>query len=159
VPIFDRQCPACGTVRLNVLEASDPIPVRLCDQCGEPMARAWLGKSSTVIGDECDFISRNGEKEPVRFRSRSEHRRWLKAHGYRIKDDHVGAQGSDKNKHTQRWAAMDPQTLANATALVTRASTAPATGHGDEGALGLTSNEAILHYLRDRSRIERGDLF
>ena len=111
-----------------------------------------------MIGDECDFVSRNGEKKPIRFRSKLEHRRWLKEHGYRIKDDHVGAQGSDKNKFTQRWAAMDPQTMKNAMELVARAALEPARGSGDEGALGLTSNEGIVRYLEHRTRIERGEI-
>lgn len=155
---FDRKCPACGTITIDSLEPSD-APVILCSQCGEPTERAWIAKAATVIGDECDFTSRNGEREPRRFRSKLEHRRWLKEKGYRINDAHVGTQDGDTSKHTTRWAAMDQQTLQNAIDLVTRAASAPATTPRDDGPHGISSNEGIIRYLDERSRVERGEFF
>jgi hypothetical protein len=40
-----------------------------------------------VVGDETDFVSHHGEKFPVRFRSKADHRRWLKSKGLRVQDD------------------------------------------------------------------------
>jgi len=54
------------------------------------MYRAWVTKPPNVVGDEIDLVSHNGEKHPMRFRSRADHRRWLKEKGYRIKDDASG---------------------------------------------------------------------
>ena len=95
------------------------MPLVACPECGAPTARAWLSKASNVIGDEIDLIQTNGLRHPRRFTSRLEHQRWLKENGYRIKDTHVGEQGSDKSKYTQSAAIMDPQTLENARYLVT----------------------------------------
>jgi hypothetical protein len=40
---------------------------------------------------------------PITFYSKSDKRRYLKEHGIREKVRHVGEQGSDKSRHTQRW--------------------------------------------------------
>lgn len=95
------------------------MPLVACPECGAPTARAWLTKASNVIGDEIDITQVNGLRHPRRFRSRLEHQRWLKENGFRVKDTHVGDQGSDKSKFTQSAAIMDPQTLENARYLVT----------------------------------------
>jgi hypothetical protein len=77
---------------------------------------------SMIIGDECDFTQVNGLKAPRRFRSKQEHKRWLKANGYEIVDTHVGLQGSDKSPHTTNWASTyDPYTAENAKILIERA--------------------------------------
>lgn len=157
MPFFDRRCESCGTEVYDVLEPSN-APVVLCGECGEPTVRAWLTKPAYVIGDEMDHTQINGLKHPRRFTSKQEHARWMKANGFRIKDDHVGSQGSDKNKFTQRWAGMDPQTLKNAQDLVARAASAPATSSEEDGPRGITSNDGIMRYLQDRSRNERGDV-
>lgn len=153
---FDRKCPSCGTITIDSLEPSD-APVILCLQCGEPTERAWIAKAATVIGDECDFTSRNGEREPIRFRSKLEHRRWLKEKGYRINDAHVGTQDGDTSKHSSRWAAMDAQTLQNAIDLVTRAASAPAAPSTPDGPQGITSDEGVIRYLGVQARIARGE--
>lgn len=140
---------------MNLWERPDDR--RLCDDCGEPTERAWF-KSANVIGDEMHHLQINGTKTPILFTSKLEHKRWLKQNGYRINDGHVGEQGSDKNKHTTRLATMDPQTLANAKALIDRTAALPAKGAGGEE-LGLTSNEGVVQYLSHRSRIERGEFF
>jgi len=85
-PVFDRICLACGWVAVDQLE---PItcPNPPCPDCGAMTARAWLTKPPNVVPDSTDFVSHNGEKHPVRFRSKADHRRWLKEKGLRVKDD------------------------------------------------------------------------
>lgn len=104
-----------------------------------------------------DHVQVNGLNQPRRFTSKQEHRRWLKAHGYRINDGHVGHQGGDANRFTQRLATMDPQTMQNAMELVARASLAPATSPQDDGPRGITSDAGVIRYLNDRARRERGE--
>ena len=121
-PLYDRNC-ACGWQAVDVWEAVY-TPARACPQCGGDTQRAWLSKPPMVVGDECDFVQRNGLKEPRRFRSKQEHRRWLKANGYVVNDAHVGVPGSDKSPHTTSWAATyDPDTAANVKILIERAFT------------------------------------
>ncbi len=149
MPFFDRRCPSCASVKRDSFEPCD-APVLLCDQCGEPTERVWLSKPANVIGDECDFVSHHGEKHPVRFRSRSEHRRWLKERGLRIKDD-------GKSKDAGRAAMMDPQTMENARQLVSRDSKA-AWRDPEQAPIGITSDEGVIRYLTDRNRAEnRGE--
>lgn len=120
MPLYDRLC-GCGWQAIDCWESVNVTDV-LCPLCGSKTDRAWLTKASAVIGDECDFVSHNGESQPIRFRSRAEHRRWLKEKGYRIKDEHKGEPGSDKSKHTSNWAAAyDPYTAENVRILIERA--------------------------------------
>jgi hypothetical protein len=116
---FDRLCPSCGWRKIDSMEPTE-APAILCDDCGEPTERAWLTKPSNVIGDEIDMISHNGEKHPVRFRSKIEHRRWLKEKGWTIKDEHKGLQGSDKSPHSTLWQGGGKEWLANAEELARR---------------------------------------
>ncbi len=79
-------------------------------------ARPHASGMYTAIGDEIDFVQENGAHDPVHFTSKLERKRWLKANGLA---EMVRNAGPD-DKHVPRWAGMDPQTLANATALVSR---------------------------------------
>ena len=108
---------------VDVFESIDAAAVP-CPECGRPTERAWLTKPPAAIGDETDFVSHHGERHPVRFRSKSEHRRWLKEKGYTIKDEHKGIQGSDKSPHTTAWTAGGAQWLADAEELARRNGTA-----------------------------------
>lgn len=119
MPTYDRLCHGCGWVGIDVIEPID-AGVVACPSCEKPTVRAWLTKPANVIGDECDFVSRNGEKHPVRFRSKLEHKRWLKEKGWEIKDEHKGLQGSDKSPHTTKWEGGGKEWLANAEALAQR---------------------------------------
>ena len=118
-PLYDRACNDCGWVGIDIIE---PITagVVLCPACGEPTVRAWLTKPSNVIGDAIDLWSRNGEKHPVHFRSKIEHKRWLKEKGYAVKDEHIGLQGSDKSPHSTKWQGGGKEWLANAEELAKR---------------------------------------
>lgn len=95
------------------------MPLVACPDCGAPTRRAWLSKAAAIVGDEMDHVQVNGLREPRRFRSKQEHKRWLKEAGYEIRDGHAPMPGTDKSKHGISWATMDPQTLENARYLVT----------------------------------------
>lgn len=125
-PYYDRICKTCGWVAVDVLEPSCIDPPA-CPACGAPTERVWLTKSSNVIGDETDFVSHNGEKFPVRFRSKADHRRWLTEKGYRIQDDASGHSSTGG----KQW-------LASAEVLATRNGSARGTAEGDDPPLHLT---------------------
>lgn len=123
MPLYDRRCAACAWQAIDVWEAV-VTEIHACPDCGNQTERAWLTKASTVIGDACDFVSRNGEAQPVHFRSRAVHRNWLKQHGYSIKDEHKPPPGTDKSKFTSDWSrGYDPYTAANVKVLLERAFT------------------------------------
>jgi len=100
--------------------------MNLCTVCGEPIEvgdfpcittpRPHARGMYAAIGDECDILQTTGTKEPIRFRSKQDRLRWLKAHGYR---EVVKNAGPD-DKHCARWAITDPQTLENGRILVSR---------------------------------------
>jgi hypothetical protein len=136
MPLYDRIC-RCGWTAIDVWE---PIaaPTHACPDCGHLTERAWLTKTTTVIGDECDFVQHNGTPVPIRFRSKAEFARWKKEHGYTNVDTHIGKPGSDKSPFTTNWAASyDPYTAANVKELLERAfqqtptTTAPDVFHVD----------------------------
>lgn len=98
-----------------------PVPP-VCEACGALTERVWLSHAQTVIGDECDFIQHNGTREPIRFRSRAEFRRWLKETGWEVKDTHVPKQGTDKSPFTTNWGSRcDAYTANNVRILMERA--------------------------------------
>jgi hypothetical protein len=77
---------------------------------------------ATVRGDEIDFVQHNGTKEPIRFRSRGEFKRWLKEHNYEVGDSHVPLKGSDKSPYTSDWSRVyDDYTANNVKELLERA--------------------------------------
>jgi hypothetical protein len=87
----------------------EPVNVEppACPQCGAITQRAWMTKPPNTIPDSCDIVSRNGEKHPIRFRSRADHRLWLKQKGYRVNDDKSGHSSTGGKK----WLE-DAETLA-----------------------------------------------
>lgn len=110
----------------------------ICERCGHelqvgdyPYCRGTADGhqvgTAVVIGDECDFMQHNGTREPIRFRSKQEYKRWLKQHDYRIYDTHVGEPGSDKSKHSRNWATYDAYTAENIRILLERAFHSPHT--------------------------------
>lgn len=79
-------------------------------------------KPANVIRDEIDHLQVNGTATPIHFSSRQARKRWLKASGWREKDEFKPMIGSDKSKHGDRsWATHDPVTAANVKELLERA--------------------------------------
>lgn len=149
MPFYDRICPSC---RAEQRDCFEPVvsPAVLCADCGEPTERAWLAKPANILRDEIDFIQHNGTKHPIRFRSRIERNRWLKANNYR-------EVGDGTSKGSKSGDCMDPQTLANAAALVSRDNRA-GWRDPDKAPIGITSDEGVIRYLSDRNRAEnRGE--
>lgn len=104
MPIFDFRC-ACGFEWNDHYICKDRKMVE-CPHCGEPMEKVW--KSFPSVQDDTylgGLTVENLGPTPITFQSRSEHRAYLKAHGFTQKVRHVGTpgEGSDKSKHTSRW--------------------------------------------------------
>jgi hypothetical protein len=123
-PFYDKSC-LCGWIGIDVLERVNETDVA-CPDCGLPTKRIWITKPPTAIGDELDHVQVNGLREPRRFTSKIERARWMKENGFRDCTRHVGEDGTDKSRHTTRWATMDKYTLQNAKELLERASQQPA---------------------------------
>lgn len=103
MPLFDRKCESCGTVRFDCLESSqaeNPICA-----CGGTMTRVWIGKAPAAIDDSFiggkyfEHVSHTGET----FYSKGELKRFLKATGQMEYVRHQGKPGSDKHPDTTRW--------------------------------------------------------
>ena len=130
---------------MDVLEPIHAEP-QACPECGSTTERAWLTRPPSVVGDETDFVSHNGERHPVRFRSKADHRLWLKTKGYTINDD--------KSQHE----AGGKQWLENAEILATRNGAARGSVvHDDEPPLNyrfyggeLTKAEAAEYARKNR---------
>src|SRR5678816_3280089 len=111
----------------------------ICEKCGEPLAvGSWpfcphgVGHA-TVIGDEMDHIQVNGCKTPIRFRSKSERRAWLKAQGLEECVRHVENPATGKSKFTTDWSKMtDPYTMGYKRELLERAFRQRATPQVDD---------------------------
>lgn len=88
--------------------------------CGGERQSVMRPSKRAAIGDEMDYVDDNLGPSPIRIRSRSERRRLMAERGLVEFVRHVPVPGSDKSPNTTTWAGMDPQTLANATALVSR---------------------------------------
>lgn len=132
MPLFDRICNVCAWQAVDVWEpVTYAAPV--CPSCGATTVRAWLSKSSAVIGDEMDHVQVNGTRTPIHFTSKAERKRWMKEQGYHDATRHVGEAGSDHSKHTTNWAASyDPYTAANVKLLIERAFHAGTTHEAEE---------------------------
>ena len=105
MPMFDVSCPKCEWERPDTY-VSGSMP--LCPQCGSLTNKLWkTGSFPNVVDDTYvgGLTVENLGPTPITFQSRSEHRAYLKAHGFTPKVRHVGTpgEGSDKSKHTSRW--------------------------------------------------------
>ena len=103
MPMFDVGCPSCGWEAIDVF-THKALPA--CPQCGSATNKLWkTGSFPGVIDDTIigGLTVENLGPTPITFQSKSEHRAYLKAHGYSQKVRHVGVQGSDKSPHTSRW--------------------------------------------------------
>lgn len=103
--------------------------------CGEPTERAWITKPPNAIGDEMDHLQVNGLKEPRRFRSKQEHKRWLNEVGLEVKDCHCPMPGGDTDQHSSKWSAGGgTHWLENAEALALRNHNGEFAGNDPDGA-------------------------
>lgn len=121
MPFYDR---ACGVCEWQVIDTFEPVNVEAspCPACGSETSRVWISRTSQVIGDEMDHVQENGLKQPRRFTSKSEWRRWMKENGLENPVRHACLPGTDKSPHTTDWSkgSMDPYTLEQAKILVSR---------------------------------------
>jgi hypothetical protein len=102
MPRYDFRCPRCEAIRENVTTKYRHWPI--CLACGlDVMEPYWVNAFPNVIDDSCDFTVEHMAAEPIHFTSKQEHRRMCKQLGLRVKDRHVGTQGSDKSPLTRRW--------------------------------------------------------
>lgn len=118
MPMYDFRCSNGHTFESLVPVGTQRI---CCVECPAPADKVWLSSLPTrVRGDECDFVQENGLPHPVRIRSWSQYRRLMKQHGCEPAVRHVGVPGTDKSPHTTSWAAISPQTLADAKSMLER---------------------------------------
>ncbi len=117
-PVYDLGCRSCDWQSIDELEPVNMPSREACPECGSyTVERQWLSKPPFAVGDEMDHLQVNGTKEPIRFRSKIEFRRWLKENGYRVKDSHACMEGTDKAEHTTAWEAGGKAWLKNAEEL------------------------------------------
>ena len=155
MPFYDRRCPVCETTQIDEFEPVE-APKVPCGQCGEPTERAWLSKPANVIGDELWHLQVNGVNQPTQVYSKSERKRLLKANGWREKDDYAPVQGSDKDKFgSVRWAAIAPETLAGAKAMLERNSSSSGWRDPNKAPIGITSEEGLIRYMGDKRKAEQ----
>lgn len=105
MPLYDRQCTACGAYRLDTLE---PVtaPAVACLTCGGPTERVWLPSHvPSVRADSIPggLVIEHLGHEPVTVYSWSERKRLIKETGHYEAVRHVGTPGSDKHPETVRW--------------------------------------------------------
>lgn len=119
LPRHDEQCLRCPWEG-EVWVAPGEYPP--CPNCGGATERLWR-RSPTVIADEIPggLTVENLGHDPVTVYSKSELAREAKARGLEPFVRHVPIPGTDRSPHTTDWSrGTDPQTLANAEALVAR---------------------------------------
>jgi hypothetical protein len=100
---IDLKCTVCDwTKRDHWGRRGEDLPS--CVVCGCATERAWLmGSFPNVIGDEIDLWVEHISATPEHFTSKAEHRRRVKELGFRIRDEHCSAPGTDKNKNVSKW--------------------------------------------------------
>ncbi len=91
-------CPKCGKT-LSVGEWP------FCDGAqGHGFGASFNAQPDDIPGGE---TLENVGHVPQTFYSRSEKRRWLKAHGIEEMVRHVPIPGTDRSPHTQSWVSVD----------------------------------------------------
>lgn len=96
-----------------------------CPKCQEPLevgswpfCKGGHGRGfSNIVPDETDFVTEHGWAQPMRFRSKAEWRRAMKAEGIEHTPRYAPPAGTDKPKHGQmtNWNAyvdLSPDKLA-----------------------------------------------
>lgn len=117
MPLYDVRCLVCAAVHVDVFaKVDEPIAC----PCGGATEHVWLGRASSVRGDEIDET--HYDLDPaggvIRFRSRVEKQHYLDVHGLQPFVRWAGVH----DRHVPRWASMDAYTLAAAEALTHRVS-------------------------------------
>ena len=101
MPMYDVRCANGHEEEQFAWRETD---LRPCAVCGSVVEHVWRScpsvQSDSIPGG---MVIENLSATPIRFDSKSEHRRYLKEHGFTSKVEHVGVPGTDKSPHTQRW--------------------------------------------------------
>jgi hypothetical protein len=74
-----------------------------CPECGGATDILWQSSFPNVIGDEIDLWVEHISPTPEHFTSKAEHKRRVKELGFRIRDEHCSAPGTDRNKNVSKW--------------------------------------------------------
>ena len=120
MPIYDVICEQGHEARDLYRAVTDTI---LCATCGAPTRMLWSAAPALVEnGWPGGRTFDNLGPVPLRFDSRSDFNRYLTAHRLEPFVRHSTPPGSDKSAHTTNWAAVGPETLASATAMLERMS-------------------------------------
>lgn len=110
MPRYDHRCLSCG----STWEAFARAGSHPSCPCGGATEYVWRAAPS-VNGDECDFVTEHGFKEPRRFRSRAEWKQAMKEAGIRPYDKFTPMPGTDRPRQggiTKSLPPMDPEYLA-----------------------------------------------
>ena len=102
-----------------------------CSECGKalrvgewPFCPHGEPGAFTEIGDECDFVVENLGREPIRFRSKAEHRRVMAERGLRHPEryvPHPAGKTSREHAGTPNMGCADAYTMNNVRELMERA--------------------------------------
>ena len=115
MPTYDYHCPACGRDEERV----SPMAMRHEQTCGCGAALEMVFRSSTAVNPDTfpggRFVQENFGPEPETFYSKRAMALRAKELGLEPFVRHV-----EGDQHVGRWAMTDPQTLANAAALLAR---------------------------------------
>lgn len=117
MPMYDYQCPNGHTFESLEKVGVDSVD---CPSCCSWARKVWISSPPSVIGDSCNITQENGFKEVQHFTSKAERRRALREQHVEEAVRHIGVPGTDKSPHTQSWAAIGPNTLADAKAMLER---------------------------------------
>lgn len=102
MPLWDTRCTACGHEATDRIVWNDKLPP--CEACGGATKKLFTAMphihDDSIPGGQT--IEHAGP-EPRTVYSKSERKRYLKEMGVREKVRHVGMNGGDKSRHTQRW--------------------------------------------------------
>ena len=104
--MFDFRCRTCGHLFEGFVFSRDQAREVCCNTCGAGTEIVWLPQSGPhVVADSIPggLLIENLHSQPKRYYSRSELKRDMDAKGVEHRVRHVGAPGSDKSIHTQRW--------------------------------------------------------
>ena len=124
MPIFDLKCQKEHITLDVLLKHNDPLPA--CPECGSPCEKVWLNHAVAVIGDDIPggLLIKHGlcneDGSPRRYYSKSEIAREAKRRELVNYVEHTPPPGTDKSRHTQRWASISADQLKAAEELVRR---------------------------------------